>query len=171
MSFRCPACSDKSYDKAWKLQRHVRESKKCFERINPGMPANYFVRFQCFSCGYASPREPDLDRHRRRVHGETDNPIASGLHSTSSADASTEDDINVISDLSQPENPHDLLFQSKSSSRMRNITAHPWMVHTPAAYRPILRHPWSSLHFTAVNQSTRLQLTKAPARLNGSIRT
>ena len=112
MSLRCTACSDKSYDKAWKLQRHVRESKKCFERINPGMPANYFVRFQCFSCGYASPREPDLDRHRRRVHGETDNPIASGLHSTSSADASTEDDINVISDLSQPENPHDLLLDA-----------------------------------------------------------
>ncbi|KAM0696119.1 hypothetical protein Q7P36_004602 [Cladosporium allicinum] len=111
MPFQCTACWDKSYDKAWKLQRHVRESKKCFERINPGMPANHLVRFQCFSCGYASPREPDLDRHRRRVHGETDNPIASGRYST------TRNSVDTISipDLLQPESPHDRTFPVKPS--------------------------------------------------------
>jgi hypothetical protein len=65
MSFRCTACSDKSYDKAWKLQRHINESSKCFEHFNPGTSA---TRFRCSICEYTSPREEDLKRHRRRIH-------------------------------------------------------------------------------------------------------
>jgi hypothetical protein len=65
MSFRCTACSDKSYDKAWKLQRHIRESSKCSEQLNPGISR---TRFICWSCGYTSPRKDDVRRHRRRIH-------------------------------------------------------------------------------------------------------
>jgi hypothetical protein len=65
MSFRCTACPDRSYDKAWKLQRHIRESIKCFEQLNPGTSA---TRFRCSICDYTSPREEDLRRHRRRAH-------------------------------------------------------------------------------------------------------
>jgi hypothetical protein len=67
MSFRCTACSDKSYDKAWKLQRHIRESSKCFEQLNPGIS---LTRFRCSSCDYTSPREEDLRRHHRRIHAD-----------------------------------------------------------------------------------------------------
>jgi hypothetical protein len=65
MSFRCTTCSDKSYDKAWKLQRHIRESSKCFEQLHPGTSA---TRFRCSICDYTSPREEDLRRHHRRAH-------------------------------------------------------------------------------------------------------
>lgn len=65
MSFQCTACSDKSYDKAWKLQRHIRESSKCFQQLNPGISR---TRFICWSCHYRPPREDDLRRHRRRRH-------------------------------------------------------------------------------------------------------
>jgi hypothetical protein len=65
MSFRCTACPDKSYDKAWKLQRHIRESIKCFEQLNPGTSA---TRFRCSICDYTSPRDEDLKRHHRRIH-------------------------------------------------------------------------------------------------------
>lgn len=67
MSFRCTACFDKSYDKAWKLQRHIRDSVKCFEQLNPGISA---IRFPCASCDYTSPRGEDLKRHRRLIHPE-----------------------------------------------------------------------------------------------------
>jgi hypothetical protein len=67
MSFRCTACPDKSYDKAWKLQRHIRESIKCFEQLNPGTSA---TRFRCSICDYTSPREEDLRRHHRRIHSD-----------------------------------------------------------------------------------------------------
>jgi ankyrin repeat protein len=113
MSFQCTACWEKTYDKAWKLARHVRESKNCFDQINLGMPANHFVRFRCSSCGYAPPRELDLDRHRRRVHGETDDPITPGPFSTSSADASTKDSA-MISDLLEPGISHDHTFPTKA---------------------------------------------------------
>jgi hypothetical protein len=110
MSFRCTACWKKAYDKAWKLQRHVRESKNCFDQINLGLPTKHFVRFLCASCGYITPRELDLDRHRRRVHG-ADNAITSGSFYTSSADASAEVSAHVgtgmMSDLLQPEISHD----------------------------------------------------------------
>jgi hypothetical protein len=65
MSFRCTSCTDKSYDKAWKLQRQLRESSKCFEQLNPGTSA---TRFKCTSCDYTSPREEVLKRHRRLIH-------------------------------------------------------------------------------------------------------
>jgi hypothetical protein len=68
MSFRCTACFDKSYDKAWKLQRHIRESRKCSEQLNPGISR---TRFKCWSCDYTSSREDDLRRHRRRIHPDT----------------------------------------------------------------------------------------------------
>jgi ankyrin repeat protein len=135
MSFQCTACWGKTYDKAWKLQRHVRESKNCFDQINLGMPGNHFVRFRCSSCGYASPRELDVDRHRRRVHGETDDPIAFGRFSTTSADSSTQDsahaDNSMISDLLEPE-----LFEADSAflNALANIalapTAEDHNIHT-----------------------------------------
>jgi ankyrin repeat protein len=121
MSFRCKACSDKTYDKAWKLKRHIRESKQCFEQINPGIPANHLTQYQCTSCSYTSPREPDLERHcRLRFHGEFANPTASGHVSTSSADAAMEGsarvvDTTITSELLRPESLHERqsqLFQS-----------------------------------------------------------
>jgi hypothetical protein len=73
MSFQCTECSNKPYDKDWKLQRHIRESSKCFEQLNPGISR---TRFKCWSCDYTSPREDDLRRHRRRIH--PDIAIATG---------------------------------------------------------------------------------------------
>lgn len=82
MSFRCTACSDKSYDKAWKLQRHIRESSKCFEQLDPGIS---LTRFRCSSCDYTSPREEDFKRHRRRIHAEIATTTATGSGSTEEA--------------------------------------------------------------------------------------
>jgi ankyrin repeat protein len=95
MSFQCTACFGKSYDKPWKLQRHIRETKKCFERTHPDLPADHFTQYQCTSCSYNSPRKPDFTRHRHRVHGDTANPTAPGHVSTSSADASREGSTHV----------------------------------------------------------------------------
>jgi ankyrin repeat protein len=95
MSFQCTACFGKSYDKPWKLQRHIRETKKCFERTHPDLPADHFTQYQCTSCSYTSPRKPDFTRHRHRVHGDTANPTAPGHVSTSSADASREGSTHV----------------------------------------------------------------------------
>jgi hypothetical protein len=95
MSFQCTACFGKSYDKPWKLQRHIWETKKCFERIHPDLPADHFTQYQCTSCSYTSPRKPDLTRHRHRVHGDTAIPTAPGHVSTSFADALREGSTHV----------------------------------------------------------------------------
>jgi len=111
MAFRCTACSDKSYDKDWKLQRHIRESTKCFETINPGKSANQLARFRCTRCDYSSPRGLDLKRHRQRIHGETVNTTASDQLSSRSTDASregsTQEDTTVITDTLLPARPHE----------------------------------------------------------------
>lgn len=127
MSFQCTTCSIKPYDKAWKLQRHIRETKKCFERLHPGTPANHLTRFQCTSCSYNSPRELDLKRHRRQVHGETANATASGHVSTSSADATRKGfahvDTTLLRRLLRPKGLHERQGQlSQSNAEFANGT-------------------------------------------------
>jgi ankyrin repeat protein len=127
MSFHCTTCSTKPYDKAWKLQRHIRETKKCFERLHPDIPANHLTRFQCISCSYNSPRELDLKRHRRQVHGETANETASGHVSTSSPDATRKGfahvDNTLLRRLLRPKGLHERQGQlSLSNAEFANGT-------------------------------------------------
>jgi hypothetical protein len=82
MSFRCTACFDKSYDKAWKLQRHIRESSKCFEQFNPGESA---TRFRCTSCDHTCSREEDLERHHGKIHPDIVFATATGSGATEEA--------------------------------------------------------------------------------------
>jgi ankyrin repeat protein len=127
MSFQCTTCSIKPYDKAWKLQRHIRETRKCFERLHPGTPANHLTRFQCTSCSYKSPRELDLKRHRRQAHGETANETTSGHDSTSSADATRKGvahvDTTLLRRLLRPKGLHERQGQlSQSNAEFANGT-------------------------------------------------
>jgi ankyrin repeat protein len=66
MTFQCTACS-KGYDKVWKLKRHVRESRTCYEQVHPGEAAS---RIPCLfaGCTYSSPRPDDVQRHLRKRH-------------------------------------------------------------------------------------------------------
>jgi hypothetical protein len=113
MSFRCPACSDKSYDKAWKLQRHIRESNRRFEQLNPGISR---TRFQCSSCDYTSPREEDLRRHRRRVHPDIVTTTATDTEAAGQPTLGSHESSNVALCL-QPEaqldtNEHSDVFEA-----------------------------------------------------------
>ena len=122
MSFRCTACFDKSYDKDWKLQRHIRESRKCSEQLNPGISR---TRFKCWSCDYTSPREDDLRRHRRRIH--PDIAIATGTETEEAGQPMAgRYETSDVAPCLQPVNPLDVnerqtsnLIRIRLQSRLR----------------------------------------------------
>jgi hypothetical protein len=64
------------------LRRHIRESSKCFEQLNPGKSA---TRFQCTSCDHTCSREEDLERHRRLIHPDIAFATATGSGATEEA--------------------------------------------------------------------------------------
>jgi hypothetical protein len=82
MAFQCTACSVKSYDKHWKLQRHQRESSSCFKHFFPEKPLP--TRFKCPECNrYGSVREKDVKRHLRVIHHmDPETSESSGLEFT-----------------------------------------------------------------------------------------
>ena len=125
MSFRCTACFDKSYDKAWKLQRHIRESRKCSEQLNPGISR---VRFKCWSCDYTSPREDDLRRHRRRIH--PDIAIATGTETEEAGQPMVGSyETPDVAPCLQPVNPPDV---NERSDEIEQFDPHPASESTAA---------------------------------------
>jgi hypothetical protein len=138
MSFRCTACFDKSYDKPWKLQRHIRESSKCFQQLNPGKSA---TRFQCTSCDHTCSREEDLERHRGKIHPDIVFATATG----SGATRWTEEAVQFI--LGGTESCHvtpslqlaTLLDTDKATNRMERFDSH----HSPDSHTEILKRKGS----------------------------
>jgi hypothetical protein len=131
MSFRCTACFDKSYDKPWKLQRHIRESSKCFEQLNPGKSA---TRFQCTSCDHTCSREEDLERHRGKIHPDIVFATTTGSGATEEAPQPTlggTESCHVTPSLQ----PATLIDKDEATNRMERFDSH----HSPDSHTEILK--------------------------------
>ena len=165
MAFQCEVCSVKPYDKAWKLQRHQKETITCFKRIFPGkqLPA----RFKCSECGrYSSVRKPDVKRHLQRIHHMDPETAESRVlkftcPTNTSSQTSTQVDRAAAPDLRQ--------IASSSARQGRSLQSVMEDVRPKGSEQPISDPSTGSRTLHSLYPTPYLSIKKALERSNASI--